>query len=131
MPKIMDQWGIHKTIVLGVVALLIGGLMMVVMKSWQTPLGFMLPIFMTSIGFAGVMGAAAGKALSPFGEKAGTAAALLGVIQMSGAGLLVGVVQKLSLKPEESMVLIIALFVPVISILFSRVGKNWYVDATC
>ncbi len=131
MPKIMDQWGIHKTIVFGVVALLIGGLMMVVMKSWQTPLGFMLPIFMTSIGFAGIMGAAAGKALSPFGEKAGTAAALLGVIQMSGAGLLVGVVQKLSLKPEESMVLIIALFVPVISILFSRVGKNWYVDATC
>ncbi len=43
-------------------------------------------VFLSSVGFAWILGAAAGKALEPFGDRAGTTAALLGLFQMSGSG---------------------------------------------
>ncbi|CCN38105.1 putative FLORFENICOL EXPORTER [Vibrio nigripulchritudo SO65] len=128
-PKLMDKWGTHGTLVFGVSMLLIGGLMMLVMKSWQTPIGFMLPIFMSSIGFACLMGAGAGKALAPFGDKAGTAAALLGLMQMSGSGLMVGIMQRLPLESEVLIALHMWLLAPALLILFSRKGKNWHTEA--
>ncbi|PKF80249.1 Bcr/CflA family drug resistance efflux transporter [Vibrio sp. vnigr-6D03] len=128
-PKLMDRWGTHGTLVFGVAVLLIGGTMMLGMKSWQTPLGFMLPIFMSSIGFACIMGAGAGKALAPFGDKAGTAAALLGLFQMSGSGLMVGIMQRLSFEPETLIALHMWLLAPALIILYSRVGRNWHAEA--
>ncbi|MBD1559632.1 multidrug effflux MFS transporter [Vibrio sp. S9_S30] len=127
-PKLMDRWGTHGTLVFGIVTLLIGGAMMLAMKSWQTPLGFMLPIFMSSVGFASIMGAGAGKALAPFGDKAGTAAALLGLFQMSGSGFMVGVMQRLSFEPEVLIALHMWLLAPALIILYSQAGKNWHTE---
>ena len=56
---------------------------------------FMIAIFIGSIGFAFSMGAAAGNALAPFKQNAGKASALLGMMQMSGAGLIVSLTQYL------------------------------------
>ena len=55
--------------------------------------GFMLPMMLLCIGFAILLGPATSMALSAFGERAGTAAAMLGCIQMSGASVLAGLVQ--------------------------------------
>ncbi|GIU51079.1 MULTISPECIES: multidrug effflux MFS transporter [Shewanella] len=56
-------------------------------------LGFMLPMMLLCIGFAILLGPATSMALSAFGERAGTAAAMLGCIQMSGASVLAGLIQ--------------------------------------
>ncbi|MDE3271130.1 multidrug effflux MFS transporter [Pseudoalteromonas sp. G4] len=58
---------------------------------------FMCAIFIGSVGFSFTMGAAAGNALAPFKQHAGKASALLGMMQMSGAGLIVSLTQYLPL----------------------------------
>lgn len=63
-----------------------------------TVLAFMLAVFIGSIGFSFTLGAAAGSALAPFKQNAGKASALLGLLQMSGAGLLVSFTQYANLS---------------------------------
>ncbi|SEG72506.1 multidrug effflux MFS transporter [Vibrio hangzhouensis] len=125
-PKIMDRVGTHLTLQLGIVSLLIAGSMMVLGANMNTPESFMIPVVMSSIGFALILGAAAGKALAPFGDKAGTAAALLGLFQMSGAGLLVGIMQRIGLDAPYMIALHMWLVLPALFILRSNVGKGWH-----
>ncbi|MGR5179183.1 multidrug effflux MFS transporter [Vibrio parahaemolyticus] len=125
-PKIMDRVGTHLTLQFGIVSLLIAGSLMVWGANMNTPESFMIPVIMSSIGFALILGAAAGKALAPFGDKAGTAAALLGLFQMSGAGLLVGVMQRIGLDAAYMIALHMWLVLPALFILRSNVGKGWH-----
>ncbi|ARV71219.1 Bcr/CflA family drug resistance efflux transporter [Vibrio campbellii CAIM 519 = NBRC 15631 = ATCC 25920] len=125
-PKFMDRWGTHNSLVVGISLLAIAGVIMMVMKEHNTALAFMLPIFISSVGFAWILGAAAGKALEPFGDKAGTAAALIGLFQMSGSGLLVGTLQRLSLEPQTLIAIHMWVLLPALVILFSKAGKSWH-----
>ncbi|MED5505119.1 MAG: multidrug effflux MFS transporter [Pseudomonadota bacterium] len=127
-PKFMDRWGTHNSLVVGISLLAIAGVIMMVMKEHNTALAFMLPIFISSVGFAWILGAAAGKALEPFGDKAGTAAALIGLFQMSGSGLLVGTLQRLSLEPQTLIAIHMWVLLPALVILFSKVGKSWHAN---
>ncbi|EGR3455902.1 Bcr/CflA family drug resistance efflux transporter [Vibrio parahaemolyticus] len=99
-PKLMNRLGTRNTLVAGLFILVLAGVLIVAMNGRNTALSFMVPIFISSIGFTMIMGGAAGKALAPFGDKAGTAAALLGLFQMSGSGLLVGAIQRLPFEPQ-------------------------------
>ena len=125
-PKFMDRWGTHNSLVVGISLLAVAGVIMMVMKEHNTALAFMLPIFISSVGFAWILGAAAGKALEPFGDKAGTAAALIGLFQMSGSGLLVGTLQRLSLEPQTLIAIHMWVLLPALVILFSKAGKSWH-----
>ncbi|GAL23499.1 multidrug resistance transporter Bcr/CflA family [Vibrio maritimus] len=125
-PKIMDKVGTHKTLQLGIVTLLAAGAAMVWGAKFYTPASFMVPVILSSIGFALILGAAAGKALAPFGDKAGTAAALLGLFQMSGAGLLVGIMQRMGLEAPYMIALQMWLVLPALIILKTKVGKGWH-----
>ncbi len=125
-PRIMDRFGTHTTLVMGISALLVAGVTMVMLADVATAFAFMLPIFVSSIGFAWILGAAAGKALAPFGDKAGTAAALLGLFQMSGSGLVVGSLQRLHLEPQMLIALHMWLIAPALIILFSKAGRAWH-----
>lgn len=125
-PRIMDRFGTHTTLVMGIVALLVAGVTMLLLAQVATPFAFMLPIFISSMGFAWVLGAAAGKALAPFGDKAGTAAALLGLFQMSGSGLVVGLLQRLDLQPQMLIGLHMWLIAPALLVLFSKAGRAWH-----
>lgn len=125
-PRIMDRFGTHTTLVMGISALLVAGITMVMLADVATAFAFMLPIFVSSIGFAWILGAAAGKALAPFGDKAGTAAALLGLFQMSGSGLVVGTLQRLHLEPQMLIALHMWLIAPALIILFSKAGRAWH-----
>ena len=125
-PRIMDRFGTHTTLVMGIVALLVAGVTMLQLAQVATPFAFMLPIFISSMGFAWVLGAAAGKALAPFGDKAGTAAALLGLFQMSGSGLVVGLLQRLDLQPQMLIGLHMWLIAPALLVLFSKAGRAWH-----
>lgn len=125
-PKLMDRKGTHMALIFGVATMLTGGTLMLVLPSHQFAWAFMLPIFMSSIGFALVLGTAAGKALAPFGDKAGTAAALVGLFQMSGSSLVVSTMQRLNLDPQATIAMQIFLIAPALAILLSNRGKMWH-----
>ena len=125
-PKFMDKFGVHKTLLVGLMCMVTAGVLMLVVATQLTPMMFMLPIFVSSLSFAWILGAAAGKALAPFGDKAGTAAALLGLFQMSGAGLVVSLVQRLGLEPTLMISIHMLILTPAIIILLSSVGRGWH-----
>jgi DHA1 family bicyclomycin/chloramphenicol resistance-like MFS transporter len=112
-PRILVKFGARVTIGLGMILLIIAGLLMLVLLAWQTPIAFMLPIMMSSLSFSLLMGACAGQALAPFGEKAGSASALLGFMQMSGSAVIVYLLQLLPLNESEQLVLLMLTMIPV------------------
>lgn len=59
---------------------------------------FMIPNMLLCVGFALLLGPATSMALSAFAERAGTASAMLGCIQMSGAALFAGIMQQTGLS---------------------------------
>jgi DHA1 family bicyclomycin/chloramphenicol resistance-like MFS transporter len=73
------------------------------------PLAFMAPVFVSSIGFCLLIAVGTGSALAPFGDKAGTASALLGFIQMTGSASLVGILGVSGLANVEQLALLMAL----------------------
>ncbi|TVO42640.1 multidrug effflux MFS transporter, partial [Vibrio cholerae] len=67
---------------------------------------------------------------APFGDKAGTAAALLGLFQMSGSGLLVGTLQRIMPEPQLLIGLTMWLAAPALLILFSPLGFRWHASVS-
>ncbi|MEH0743259.1 multidrug effflux MFS transporter [Vibrio cholerae] len=125
-PKFMDKFGTHTTLNVGILLLGLGGIVMLAMATQASAFAFMLPIFLSSIGFAWILGAAAGKALAPFGDKAGTAAALLGLFQMSGAGLVVGTMQRFGWEPQVLIASLMLIITPALLILWTKAGREWH-----
>lgn len=85
-----------QSLIFGLALLTLGGLLMMALSSFAEPAAFMLPMYIASIGFAFTLGSAAGKALGGFAQQAGTASALIGVMQMSGAAVLAVLTQQFS-----------------------------------
>jgi DHA1 family bicyclomycin/chloramphenicol resistance-like MFS transporter len=112
-PQVLVKFGARVTIGFGMVLLIVAGLLMLALLTWQTPEAFMLPIMISSLGFSLLMGACAGQALAPFGEKAGSASALLGFVQMSGSAVIVYLLQLLPLNEAEQLVLLMLSIIPV------------------
>ncbi|NOU52438.1 multidrug effflux MFS transporter [Pseudoalteromonas sp. JBTF-M23] len=108
-------------LVVGLTLFTIGGLTMLLATRYQHPAAFMLPMYIASVGFAFSLGSAAGKALSGFAKQAGTASALIGVMQMSGAGILALLTQQLHLTAPYQLALHLLLVTP---FLFALLGKN-------
>ncbi|MEH0689982.1 multidrug effflux MFS transporter [Vibrio cholerae] len=125
-PRFMDKFGTHTTLNVGILLLGLGGIVMLAMVTQASAFAFMLPIFLSSIGFAWILGAAAGKALAPFGDKAGTAAALLGLFQMSGAGLVVGTMQRFGWEPQVLIASLMLIITPALLILWTKAGREWH-----
>ncbi|EAS62911.1 Bcr/CflA family drug resistance efflux transporter [Photobacterium angustum] len=129
-PKFMDRFGTRRTLRTGLITLLFAGGLMLSLSQLQQAWAFMVPIFICSFGFAFVLGSAAGKALAPFGDRAGTAAALLGLFQMSGAGVMVSLTQRLDFSSPVLMTLQMWLLIPGLLILVSKIGRRWHPQLT-
>jgi Bcr/CflA subfamily drug resistance transporter len=101
-PFIIQALGRRGSIMIGSILMLVSGFLIpLLMNHYGTSMAsFMLPVAISCCGFAFILGAAASLSLEPFGDCAGTAAALQGCIQMLGA----------------SLVCILASFLPVIEI---------------
>jgi DHA1 family bicyclomycin/chloramphenicol resistance-like MFS transporter len=125
-PRYMQKFGSRRALNIGLMMLVGSGGLMLALSHIAAPWAFMLPIFTSSFGFAWVLGASAGAALAPFSDRAGTAAALLGLFQMSGAGLLVSLTQRLGLSASDLMTVHMWLLVPGLIILWSPKGKQWH-----
>lgn len=111
-PKVLLTYGPRFTTGVGMLVLIIGGVMMYALLDWHDPVAFMLPILASSLGFSLLMGTCSGQALAPFGEKAGTASALLGFIQMSGSAVIVFMVQMLPINQAEQVGMLMLSIIP-------------------
>lgn len=102
-PKVIQKVGNHQTVTIALWLMVLSGLGQYVLQQlpFTSPLVggiyFMFPMLFLCIGFALLLGPATSMALSAFGERAGTASALLGCIQMAGAAILTGLLQQTSL----------------------------------
>ncbi|MGO3299529.1 MAG: multidrug effflux MFS transporter [Pseudoalteromonas sp.] len=111
---------------LGLSLLVLAGVILVLTSHIKTALAFMLPILLSALGFALTMGSAAGKALSGFAQQAGTASALLGVMQMSGASILVVVTQFSGLSTPLLIALHLLFLLPLWAILLTKQAHKFH-----
>ncbi|MCH7370318.1 multidrug effflux MFS transporter [Aeromonas sp. MR16] len=123
-PRFIASVGPRRTLRIGLLVLLVSAVVLTLSMHLEHPLAMMGPVFLSSIGFAMILGAAAGMALAPFGHCAGTAAALLGLFQMSGSGALVGITGALMPDPLSQLALHMWLLLPPLLLLMTRQGRR-------
>lgn len=112
-PRLIGRLGRLGTVRLGLALLLLSGLMHGAAARWL-PLSagaFMVPVAVLSVGFSFALGAVVSLALEPFAARAGTAAALVGVCQMSGGAALSTLMVNLPVAPQWAMASISLLLV--------------------
>ncbi|MFB3240033.1 multidrug effflux MFS transporter [Aeromonas salmonicida] len=123
-PRFIARVGPRRTLRIGLLVITLSAMALTLVQHIDHPLAMMGPVFFSSIGFAMVLGAAAGMALAPFGHCAGTAAALLGLFQMSGSGALVGLTGWLMPDPLNQLALHMWLLLPPLLLLLTRQGRR-------
>ena len=123
-PRFIARVGPRRTLRIGLLVLLLSAISLSLSMHIDHPLAMMGPVFLSSIGFAMILGSAAGMALAPFGHCAGTAAALLGLFQMSGSGALVGFIGALMHDPLNQLALHMWLLLPPLVMLMTRQGRR-------
>ena len=132
-PKIIKKLGNHKTVTVALWLMVLSAVTQLIFQQFPVTnallggLYFMLPMLLLCIGFALLLGPATSMALSAFGERAGTASALLGCIQMTGAALLTGLLQQTGLTaPYASAAMIGAGSVILLVTMFLPQYKHWH-----
>ncbi|TKB50758.1 multidrug effflux MFS transporter [Ferrimonas aestuarii] len=117
-PKVITHLGQGNGLRFGVGLMAISGISEFVFSGVMTPLAFMVPVFTASVGFCFVIATCSGSALAPFGDRAGTAAALLGLFQMTGSAIIVGVLAMTGLSTV--MQLSILMILPLVWFVVAR-----------
>ena len=117
-PRFIARVGPRRTLRIGLLVLLLSAISLSLSMHIAHPLAMMGPVFLSSIGFAMILGSAAGMALAPFGHCAGTAAALLGLFQMSGS------IGALMHDPLNQLALHMWLLLPPLLVLMTRQGRR-------
>lgn len=110
----------QKALRVGVTVLVASGMLMIALSHIESAIALMLPILIAALGFALSLGSAAGMALSRFPKQAGTASALIGAMQMSGASVLVFLTQYLGLSTPWLIAFHLLLLAPLWLILMSK-----------
>ncbi|WP_419307130.1 multidrug effflux MFS transporter [Chromohalobacter israelensis] len=125
-PRIIHRLGRVGTVRLGLCLIIASGILQAlsVMYLSLTALGFMVPVGVLSVGFSLALGAASSLALEPFRERAGTAAALLGALQLGGGALLATCLLATALPPQWALALIAVLIVSPLLWLSYRVAPE-------
>ena len=102
-PLVIKRFGNRPTVVIALLTMLASAIIQILVQILGPETGlsaayaFMLPMMLLCIGFAFLLGPATTMALSAFGNRAGTASAMLGCIQMSGAAMLAALIQQTNL----------------------------------
>ncbi|MDH0738042.1 multidrug effflux MFS transporter [Achromobacter spanius] len=107
-PAFIARFGRHTMVRVGMVALLLASAMHAA-AWWWMPLSawvFMLPVAVLTVGFSLALGSGLSLALEPFADRAGTAAAVYGLFQMSGSAVVATVLLDSGMAPQAAMALI-------------------------
>ncbi|WP_027695802.1 multidrug effflux MFS transporter [Vibrio litoralis] len=134
-PWVIKKLGNRSTVIFALSLFIASAALQFAVQQWELVLplaaaaGFMLPMALLCIGFALLLGPATSMALSGFGERAGTAAAMLGFIQMSGASLLAGLIQQTSLTAPYAVICVMAGGAIILLTVMSMKRMNaWHVE---
>lgn len=112
-PVFITRFGRHVMLRVGMIALLLAALLHLAAWRWAPPAAwiFMLPVAVLTVGFSLALGSALSLALEPFAERAGTAAAVYGLFQMSGSAVIATALLDQGVAPQVAMGLIGVLIV--------------------
>lgn len=134
-PLVIKRFGNRLTVIIALLCLLSSALLQLASQHWGASMGlagafcFMLPMMLLCIGFALLLGPATSIALSAFADRAGTASAMLGCIQMSGAALLAGLIQQTGLAaPDAVVVLMGGGAITLLLIMLTPRLKHWHIE---
>ena len=125
-PGLSARLGLYRATLVGLGATAIGGIALLIAVLVATdsflPFLFTAAIFLFGVGIASPLSNAA--ALSPFGDKAGVAAALFGFAQMAGAACGALLAAVLSSDPALALAMVLALASPLAMILYGWDGRR-------
>lgn len=127
VPRLNSRFGVSKLIQFGLGAIAASAAILLILGTAQaitSPWTFMLPIALGSIGFATSFGNAQGVAMEPHGALAGTAAGILGALQMMIASVIAALVIP---ADEGSGITFGALF----AVVFIMLLIGWARDKPC
>ncbi|WP_280563466.1 multidrug effflux MFS transporter [Chromohalobacter sp. 48-RD10] len=107
-PRLIHRLGRVGTVRLGLGLIIVSGVLqaLIVTALPLSSVGFMGPVGVLSVGFSLALGATSSLALEPFRERAGTAAALLGALQLGGGALLATLLLAMPLSPQWALALV-------------------------
>ncbi len=135
-PLVIRRLGNRPTAILALILLVVAAICIFIIQlvgpnsGVAAAFGFMLPMMLLCIGFALLLGPATSMALSAFGERAGTATAMLGFIQMSGASVVAGLVQQTSLTAPYAVAVVMAvLALGLLAMMAQRRFDHWHQDS--
>nr|WP_314362036.1 multidrug effflux MFS transporter [uncultured Achromobacter sp.] len=125
-PTFIARFGRHTMVRVGMVALLLASAMHAAAWCWipQAAWVFMLPVAVLTVGFSLALGSGLSLALEPFAERAGTAAAVYGLFQMSGSAIVATVLLDTGVAPQAAMALIGAVIVLPLLLLSPAIARR-------
>jgi len=130
-PKWITAYGNRLMVGLGLSLMLVGGCLLALLsllglQGLSGAVAFMLPVAFLSAGLSLSIGPASGIALASFADSAGTAAAVLGFIQMAGAAVVISLVQQSELiAPHAVSLIIFSIVIPLLLVLYSPRFSQW------
>lgn len=125
-PTFIARFGRHTMVRVGMMALLLASAMHAAAWWWipQAAWVFMLPVAVLTVGFSLALGSGLSLALEPFAERAGTAAAVYGLFQMSGSAIVATVLLDTGVAPQAAMALIGAVIVLPLLLLSPAIARR-------
>jgi DHA1 family bicyclomycin/chloramphenicol resistance-like MFS transporter len=124
-PKLSARLGFYHAMLVGLGVTAIGGiallLAVLVAKDSFPPFLLAVAVFVVGVGIASPLASAA--ALSPFGDKAGVAAALFGFVQMAGGACGALLAAVLSSDPAVGLAIVLAFAASLALMLHGRDGR--------
>ncbi|WP_312992905.1 multidrug effflux MFS transporter [Achromobacter animicus] len=125
-PAFIARYGRYTMVRVGMAALLLASALHLGAWLWA-PLSawiFMLPVAVLTVGFSLALGSGLSLALEPFADRAGTAAAVYGLFQMSGSAVIATVLLDSGMAPQAAMALIGAVIVTPLLLLSPALGRR-------
>ena len=125
-PAFIARYGRYTMVRVGMVALLLASILHLGAWLWA-PLSawiFMLPVAVLTVGFSLALGSGLSLALEPFADRAGTAAAVYGLFQMSGSAVIATALLDSGMAPQAAMALIGAVIVAPLLLLSPALGRR-------
>ncbi|MHB0777378.1 multidrug effflux MFS transporter [Halomonas sp. WWR20] len=122
-PRVIHRFGRQRTVQLGLLLVVLSGLLHagIALTLPLHVVGYMGPVGVLSVGFSLALGTASSLALEPFRDRAGTAAALLGALQLGGGALITTLLLMTSLTPQWALAFIGVVLVAPLLLLSLRV----------
>ncbi|WP_188691886.1 multidrug effflux MFS transporter [Bowmanella pacifica] len=114
-PYLIGKFGVEKTLKIGLIFTISSGFIM--LNENNTAISFMIPIFINSAGTSLTLGTSSSLAISTFSNNIGRVSALLGFIQIGGAGLFVLIIQIFELSSPSQLALHMIMLLPALLVL--------------